>query len=331
MVDAASHLPRVSVVIPCYQAAWSIARTLSSVFAQRFSSFEVILVDDGSTDALNDAISPWADRIKVIRQENQGLAIARNRGIRAARAALVAPVDADDLWHPNFLAELVFALEQHPGVPFAFAQSFRIDEQDQILPEVVLPRPPRHDFTGLVSLNSVGNGSAAVIRRTSLLAAGGYDASLLNRAAQGAEDWKLLVQLSAQGQPMLIPRRLVAYRLTRHGMSQHRPQQQLAAVEAVIDDLAKEFPLAPAQLFRDARTMMIAWLLPAFLRKRMFGYALWQACRGYVLNPRWWRNPELRLVHSARLMTVLTARLGTAGALRDWTEDGERPFSFLPA
>lgn len=322
--------PRVSVVIPCYQAAWSVGRTLASVFAQTFAPFEVILVDDGSTDALDAAIAPYRARLTVVRQPNAGLAAARNRGIAAARADLVAPLDADDLWHPDFLAALVTALDAAPAAPFAFADSFRIDEADRLLPELALPRPPRHDFAGLISLNSVGNGSAAVFRRAPLLAAGGYDSSLRDRAAQGAEDWKLLVTLAAAGEPVRVGRRLVAYRLTRAGMSQARPHRQLAAIEAVIGDLRRDFPAAPPRLFRDARTMMIAWLLPAFLHRRMVGRALREAWRAYALNPLWWRNPELRLVHVARARMAVSPRASEAGALRDWRDGDRRPFAFLP-
>ncbi|WP_375426913.1 glycosyltransferase family 2 protein [uncultured Sphingomonas sp.] len=325
-----SITPRVSVVIPCYQAAWSIRRTLRSVMAQRFTPFEIILVDDGSTDALDAAIEPYADRIRLVRQDNHGLAAARNRGIALARADLVAPLDADDLWHPDYLADLVAALDGAPAAPFAFAGSFRIDEDDRLLPDLHLRRAPRHDFAGLVSLNSVGSGSAAVFRRAMLLAAGGYDPSLRDRAAQGAEDWKLLVHLAAIATPVPVSRKLVAYRLTRAGMSQARPQRQLAAIDAVIDDLARDFPAAPRRLFRDARTMMTAWLLPAFLRNGMMGQALREAWRGYVLNPLWWRNPELLLVHTARLRMALRARPEPLGLLSDWTdEDGSRPFGFL--
>lgn len=322
---------RVSVVIPCYQSAWSIRRTLASVFAQRCGPTEVILVDDGSTDELDEAIEPYRSRLRLVRQNNRGLAAARNRGIALARGDLVAPLDADDLWHPEYLATLVSALGNAPVAPFAFAASFRIDENDRLLPDLSLPRAPRHDFTGLLSLNSVGNGSAAVFRRRMLMEKGGYDSSLRDRAAQGAEDWKLLVHLTAEAAPVMIPRKLVAYRLTRSGMSQDRPHKQLAAIETVIADLERDFADVPSRLFRDARTMMIAWLLPAFLRKRMYGRALREGWRAYVLNPLWWRNPELRLVHLARLRMSLSAPPKPEGSLRDWVDEGgETPFSFLP-
>jgi cellulose synthase/poly-beta-1,6-N-acetylglucosamine synthase-like glycosyltransferase len=100
-------------------------------------------------------------------------------------------LDADDLWHPDFLVATVAALDDNPSAPFAYAYSFRIDEQDRLLPILRLGQPPRHDFLGLLSLNSVGSGSAAVFRRSLLRRLGGYDETMRHRGNAGAEDWKL--------------------------------------------------------------------------------------------------------------------------------------------
>jgi glycosyltransferase involved in cell wall biosynthesis len=100
--------PRVSVVIPAYNSAWSIADTIRSVLAQRMVAFEVVIVNDGSTDDLLEVLRPFMSdsRLRVVSQANSGLAAARNRGLAESRAPLVAFLDADDLWHPSFLAEL---------------------------------------------------------------------------------------------------------------------------------------------------------------------------------------------------------------------------------
>ena len=326
---------RVSVIIPYYNSGWSIARTLRSVLAQRFTDYEVILIDDGSADdavRYFDAVPGAHDRIRIVRQDNRGLAGARNRGIAESAGEFVAPIDADDLWHPNYLAELVAGLDHHATAPFAFCMSHRIDENDQLLAPLDLAESPRHDFAGLVSLNSIGSGSAAVFRRSALVAAGGYDETLKMRAAQGAEDWKLCVHVAAQNTPAFIPRRLVAYRLTRAGMSQARPDRQLAGIEAVIGDLRATHPHASPALLRDARTMMIAWLLPTFLRHRLFGAALRQGARAYLANPLWWRNSNLRLVHAARArmaLSFIAGRRWLPTPLADFVECGEKPFSFL--
>jgi glycosyltransferase involved in cell wall biosynthesis len=96
-------LPKTSVIIPAYNCAAFLPKTLESVFAQTCSDFEVILVDDGSTDDIQAAIEPYLSRVKYIRQQNKGLPAARNTGIREAQGEFIALLDGDDSWAPEKL------------------------------------------------------------------------------------------------------------------------------------------------------------------------------------------------------------------------------------
>src|SRR5918993_2695584 len=109
-------MPRVSVVIPAYNAAPLIGAALDSVFSQSFTDLECIVVDDGSRDErqLLEALAPWRDRIVYVRQENGGPAKARNTGIARARGELIAFLDADDEWLPEKLSRQVAFFERHP-------------------------------------------------------------------------------------------------------------------------------------------------------------------------------------------------------------------------
>lgn len=329
------NAPRVSVVVPCYNAAWSIGRTLKSLQAQRFTDFEVLIINDGSRDQLHDAIAPFlaADtRMRLIDQANCGLAGARNRGIAEARAPLVAPIDSDDLWHPDFLAATVAALDAAPDAPFAYAYSLRMDVDDRLLPTMEHRVAPRHDLFGLISFNSVGSGSAAVYRADALAKVGGYDEALGARGLQGAEDWKVVVQLAAQSMPVLVPRYLVGYRFVVTGMSQSNPARQLDAILAVIDDLKRDMPRVPRRWFADARTVMAAWLMPRFIGLGLATRAVRELIHAYVLNPLWFRNPAVRRFHVASL-GLLARRVAGARKpgphLSEVAFDGERPFAFL--
>src|SRR4051794_21327340 len=98
--------PRVSVIVPCYNTADVVAETIDSVLAQTYRDYEVIVVNDGSPDSgeLNPILARYGDRLRCFRKENGGLASARNRGIREARGELIALLDSDDIWTPDYLA-----------------------------------------------------------------------------------------------------------------------------------------------------------------------------------------------------------------------------------
>ena len=98
----------VSIVIPLYNKGFIIHKTIKSVLEQTFTDFEVVIVNDGSTDSSFEIVSQFSDkRIKLFQQENKGAASARNVGIEKATSNLIAFLDADDFWYPNHLEELV--------------------------------------------------------------------------------------------------------------------------------------------------------------------------------------------------------------------------------
>src|SRR5712672_3062654 len=105
---APSSAPAVSVVIPAYNYAHYLPQAIDSVLSQTHSALEVIVVDDGSTDATPQVCTQYSDpRVRSIRQPNAGLSAARNTGIREARFPCVAFLDADDRWQPTFLATVL--------------------------------------------------------------------------------------------------------------------------------------------------------------------------------------------------------------------------------
>lgn len=112
----ASKIPQFSVVIPLYNKAHTIVHTLSTVMRQNYADYEVVIVDDGSTDNGAMLIRSHFDdpRIRIIHQENAGVSAARNRGIDEARGEWVAFLDGDDEWHPEYLSIMCCAIEKYP-------------------------------------------------------------------------------------------------------------------------------------------------------------------------------------------------------------------------
>lgn len=113
--------PKISIIIPTYNCAQIIDKCLESVFGQTFKDFEVIVVDDGSKDDLDSVIKPWLEKIKYIKQENQGAPIARNNGFAESIGEYVIFLDADIITKPSMLAKLLRKLEENPSASYAYA------------------------------------------------------------------------------------------------------------------------------------------------------------------------------------------------------------------
>lgn len=164
-----ARAPRVSVVIPLYNSARWIEGSVNSVLAQTFSDFELIVVDDGGTDdGAEIAVRSGDPRIRVVRQENRGLAGARNTGVRNARGAFVAFLDADDLWRPEKLARHMELLESDPEAGVTFSWSELIDVDGAPLGMIQKPRTNSITQALIFCRNPIGNGSAPVLRRAVL-------------------------------------------------------------------------------------------------------------------------------------------------------------------
>lgn len=246
--EAADYRPLVSAVVPAFNAEATLEHTLRSIAAQDYERLEILIVDDGSTDATAEIAERFCaaePRARLLRKENGGVASARNLGIGEARGDYVAPIDADDLWHPAKISKQVAAALGAPEPPgFVYCWFRDIDEAGQVWrdgPPLAVEGPA---LQRLAYSNFVGNGSAPLIPRPALLAVGGYDERLRGLGAEGCED--LLVQFRlAQLHPVaLVPEYLVGYRLTSGSMSgdpdrMFRSWRQAMALLGATDGLSR--------------------------------------------------------------------------------------------
>lgn len=162
-------MPRVSLIVPAYNTAGTIAETIRSLLAQSFTDFELIVVDDESTDGTMEIVQSFDDpRLRILWQRNRGLAGAHNTGIAAAQGEYIGFCDADDLWTPGKLAAHVAHLDARPTVGVSYSGSALIGPDGAPTGLAQRPRLTGVDAAHVLKRNPVGNGSAAVIRRAAL-------------------------------------------------------------------------------------------------------------------------------------------------------------------
>ena len=126
-------MPKVSVVMPAYNYGRFLGEAIQSVLDQTFQDFELIVVDDGSTDNTKEVIGSFTDRrIKYIYQQNRGVSTALNVGISASRGEYIALLDADDIWLPHNLEKGVEVLDEHAEVGFSYGQAYLMDIEGRI-------------------------------------------------------------------------------------------------------------------------------------------------------------------------------------------------------
>jgi glycosyltransferase involved in cell wall biosynthesis len=124
-------MPKISVIIPTYNRAQYITHALDSVLCQTFPDYEIIVVDDGSTDNTQDILKKYEGKIKTIRQDNQGISKTRNRGIQMAKGEYIAFLDSDDYWAPEKLKEQIQVLDSYPKVGIVYARMPIINKQGE--------------------------------------------------------------------------------------------------------------------------------------------------------------------------------------------------------
>lgn len=212
--------PPVTVLLPVRNGAETLAEAAQSILRQSFSSFELLIVDDGSDDATPEVIAALAadERVRAIRQDKLGLVAALNRGIAAARGGLVARMDADDWAHPNRLERQVAAMLRRPTVALLGTGWRVVGAQGVRL--VVLP--PETD-AGLRAAMRVANAIAhptVMMRRDAVIQVGSY-----RRAFVLAEDYDLWLRLLDRYEGACIPETLLDYR-EHEGQSTWRGLEQ---------------------------------------------------------------------------------------------------------
>jgi glycosyltransferase involved in cell wall biosynthesis len=198
--------PQVSVIIPTYNRGWILKEAIDSVLTQDYKDFELIVVDDGSTDNTSEILASYGNGIRVLFQENKGVSAARNRGIAEASGQFIAFIDSDDLWLPQKLSTQVEFFNQTPDALICQTEEVWIRKGKRVNPKMRHKKPSGMIFEPSLELCLVSP-SAVMIRRVLFDRVGAFDVTL-----PACEDYDLWLRISCRFPVHLIDTPLIIKR-----------------------------------------------------------------------------------------------------------------------
>lgn len=237
--------PLVSVIIPAYNVATHIGEALQSVFNQTWSSYEVIVINDGSSDTetLEEALGPHRNRICYLKQENRGAAAARNEGLRVAKGRYVAFLDADDFWLPQYLSEQVNFIEGSKA-DLVYADALLTRDSGISRGTYMEASPSQGEVTSVSLLSAKCNviTSGVLARRDVIIEVGMFDETI-----RRGHDFDLWFRLTKHGARLSYQRQvLLGYRISESGLSGDSEQQILREL-TLLDILQRRGGLTPEE------------------------------------------------------------------------------------
>jgi glycosyltransferase involved in cell wall biosynthesis len=240
--------PTVSVIMPAYNVARYIGEALASAFAQTFPDFEVIVVNDGSpdTDELEQVIEPYRQRINYIKRQNGGPGAARNTAILYARGDLVAFLDGDDLWLPNYLSEQLKALRENPALDLIYADALLFGDSALAGRTYMQTCPSRGavTFESLLVEDCSVPTSCALARRQSLVDVGLFDE---DQHLITSEDFDLWLRLAFHGGHIGYQQRVLAHHRLHDTSLAANSTRLLQAQISVLRKTARTLTLSSGQ------------------------------------------------------------------------------------
>jgi glycosyltransferase involved in cell wall biosynthesis len=283
--------PLVSVIVTTYNHEQHIAATLQSVLDQAYRDYELIVVDDGSTDGTGDRVSAFRDeRLRLVRQENQGVAASRNTGIQQARGQLLAFLDGDDLWEPDKLAQQVAAAGSHPrsGLIAADGVQFSGDSirYDSLFPPQITALFGGDDsltlscYEQMLHRNLISTTSQVLVPRAVLEQVGLGDPRF-----PIASDWDLYIRISASYDITFLQKSLVRWRYLETSASGPEEIRRFRWALDHIAILKKHRRSAPTQYRPLIRTLLTQKLRETAEQTYWYGRqsdAVW--ARGHLLR-----------------------------------------------
>ena len=285
-------MPRVSIVIPAYDAMRYLPETVNSALAQSFTDFEIIIVNDGSTDGIEAWYSGLADsRVTLISQSNQGKSVAVNNGLAQSQGEYIAFLDADDLWETTKLEKQVSCLDASPSVGLVYTWTALADETGQPTGRVLASHAEGNVWKSLILKNILTCGSTPMVRRQCFDDVGVFDPDL-----PPAEDWDMWLRIATHYDFAVIKEPLVRYRKHR-GNTSARWQLMQKSSSLVLDRAFKSAPEDYSDVYNQAYTSLYIYLGWLAIQKKSHQQALhfWNKAQETASNKISQESVRLRL------------------------------------
>ena len=227
--------PKVSIITPTYNCADYIKDAIRSVFDQTYQNYELIVIDDGSTDNTGEVIKPYLcnDKLRYIRQENLGQAAARNRGLKKATGEYIAFLDADDIWEKSKLEKQLSVVKKSQADVCYTAAKIVDDETGEIVPYIRLSwlnRLRKGDILPYLIFSNFIPFSSIIVKHKCFEKLGTMDESI-----NMGDDWDLLLRLSVFFKFDFVNEQLLVYRLHRPGSISSNIKRRIAEQEKIIN------------------------------------------------------------------------------------------------
>ena len=238
--------PLVSVIVPAYDVTDYIGDALNSVLAQTFKDYEIILINDGSSDteALERALAPFMPRIVYIKQENRGVSAARNKGIAAARGQFVAFLDGDDTWLPHYLEIQVARIQTDPSIDVLYPNAVLFGGGAVAGEEFMTACPSNGEVTfERLLLQECNVSNCSIARRDMIVSAGLFDESL-----HSVEDFDLWLRVIKRGGRIAYHRDVLARYRRRPGSLTADPVSLSEHILKVLKKVKETIELTPSEL-----------------------------------------------------------------------------------
>ena len=326
--------------MPAHNAAPFVEQAIRSVQEQTYENIELVVIDDGSQDQTARVVREIAEtdgRVTLLQQANQGVAAARNAGIEASRGPYIAPLDADDVWHPQKIARQARCMQEAgPWVGLVYTWWIGIDRAGDFLHASHQWRVEGDVYEALVSLNFIGNASVPLMRRFCVEQAEGYDVGLKALGGQGCEDWDLALRIAARYQLRVVPEHLVGYRrvsgsMSGDGASMHR------SYHLIMQKARRERPAVPERVYRWSRSHFERHLAEVDYLEGRYQTMLYRLYKAFFTDP-WAAWSPWRVQLLAERLPRPAARV-LRSVWREWcTKNDLRPLfdesktrTYLPA